>query len=315
MEAPGVIDHRRQSRFSDPRDHARLLDSIPPEPAVVATVARNLNVHYRAHLHELPENTRPDVDVRWLSERLRIDQGRNGNTPLDHDRNLANRVQGCCRDFTLFCVAVLRHHGVLARSRVGFAPYLVDGWFVDHVIPEYWDDAQGRWRVFDSEVADCTDLPGGVDPLDVRLGSDFITAARAWREHRTAGRDLADFGVSPDLPALAGSAFVRNYVVHELAHRFGDELLLWDTWGTMTDESQRPLPDIDLIDVASMLLLASDGGDVTAEEEASARYRSDVRLHPSGLVERHSPFPGQQPVHESIDHPPADANRNAQGNP
>lgn len=303
METPGVVDYRCQSRFSDPRDHARLLESVPTEPAALAAVSRNVNVHYRTHMDELPWNTRPDVHARWLSERLRIDQERNESAPLADTRKLEARVQGCCRDFTLFCVAVLRHHGIPARSRIGFATYLADGWFVDHVIPEYWDNSQGRWRAFDSEVADLTDLPGGMNPLDVHLGSDFMTAAQAWREHRAEGRDLANFGVSPDLRELVGPGFVRNYVVHELAHRFGDELLLWDRWGTMAEESQQPLPDIALIDAVSALLIASDGGDAAAEEEALVRYRSDVRLHPEDLIERDSPFPGQEPVHESIGHP------------
>lgn len=293
---PDLDAYAEHSCFSDPGAYAGLVDAVPTDLAELSAVARNTTIHYRVHMDELPEATCPDIDARWLSSRLRIDQERHHGKPLAEPREPAARVQGCCRDFTLFCVGVLRQHGIPARSRIGFAPYFGDGWYFDHVIPEYWDG--GHWHVFDSEVAHRTDLPGGVDPLDVHLGSDFITASQAWHAYRNGEDDLSTFGVAPDLPYLSGPTFVRNYVVYELAHRFGDELLLWDVWGVITDDGD-PSP---LIDTVAELLLRADAGDSGAETQAHDLYRSDPRLNPNGTVLRYSPFDAP-PVEESLDRP------------
>jgi Transglutaminase-like superfamily len=122
---------------------------LPIDPEALSAVARNIIVHYRASGHELPTETRGDINARWLEAILTADQSRH-RKPFDHPRPPTERVQGCCRDHTLFCVGVLRSNGIPARSRVGFAGYFVDGWHHDHVIVEAWLD--GRWRRFDPEV-------------------------------------------------------------------------------------------------------------------------------------------------------------------
>jgi hypothetical protein len=84
-------------------------------------------VHYRDAEDRLPMETRPDIHIRWLSVILDIDQQRHGTT-LSKPRDESTRVQGCCRDHTLFCVGVLRQHGIAARSRVGDELLLWDDW-------------------------------------------------------------------------------------------------------------------------------------------------------------------------------------------
>ena len=63
------------------------------------------------------------------------------------------RVIGCCREFaTLFC-AILRHKGVPARSRCGFATYFTPpGYYDDHWICEYWDSDEERWVKVDPQL-------------------------------------------------------------------------------------------------------------------------------------------------------------------
>lgn len=121
-----VIDHAAHSPYSDPGTYAELLSALPTDPAELSAVARNLIVHYRASGHELPEATRHEVNSRWVEQILAADPGRHP-WPLDRPREVAGRVQGCCRDHTLFCVAGLREHGVPALSRVGFAGNLRRG--------------------------------------------------------------------------------------------------------------------------------------------------------------------------------------------
>lgn len=285
-----VIDHAAHTPYSDPGRHADLVAALPVDPAALSAVARNVIEHYRASGHELHEANLREVNSRWLERILDADQSRHP-APLAAPREPATRVPGCCRDHTLFCVAAMRTHGVPARSRVGYAGYFIDGWQSDHVIVEAWID--GRWRHFDSEL----EAPrGGVpDPLDIPTdepgGRGFVTAAAAWAAYRRGDLDAEHHGVDPSVPVHRGPRFVFDEVIYEVAHRFGDELLLWDAWGRI-GEPGTPVSDDDAtwMDGVAELLLAADAGDLDAERTLLGRYRDDAGLHPGETVVQASPF-------------------------
>jgi hypothetical protein len=252
-------------------------------------MSRNVVAHYRAQASELPESSRPDVSLRWIEAVLATDQDRN-RAPLTAERQVADRVEGCCRDHALLAVAALRHHGVPARSRVGFATYLSPTWNGDHVIVEAWLD--GRWRRFDPEFQE--PLPNLADPTDISHGPDspFLTAANVWLGHRAGSLDVTRFGVAEGL-GIGGDWFVYGYVIAEVAHRFGDELLLWDLWGAMSDDlAQAPAENLVLIDEVAELLIRADQGDLETEEVLLSCYRDDERLHPGRSVRSVSPYGG-----------------------
>jgi Transglutaminase-like superfamily len=280
-----AVDYAAHSAYSDPGRWGRLLDEAPTDVAALSELARNVIAHYRAQAGELPESTRHEVDLRWLEDILAADQSRNPAS-LAAERPIERRVQGCCRDHTLFCVGVLRHHGIPARSRVGFASYFREGWNHDHVIVEVERD--GRWTRFDPELE-----PAGFpfDPHDMDAGPDapFRTAAEVWQGHRAGRLDVETFGVDPDLP-IRGEWFVRSYVLSQLAHRYKDEVLLWDGWGVMGPEAEEGTNE--LADEIAALLVAADAGDEAAEAKLLERYRADDRLHPGDTIESFSPVRG-----------------------
>ena len=281
-----VAGYATQSPYSDPGRHTRLLDDVPPTPEAVSAMARNVVVHYQASGVELPAATRPDVDLRWVEAIFETDQRRH-HAPLARERPVAARVQGCCRDHSLLAVAALRHHGVPARTRVGFASYLFASWNYDHVVVEIW--SEGRWRRFDPEVTEA--LPVLADPTDIPRSPDgpFLTAAEVWLGHRAGRLDVTRFG-APEHAALQGVPFVHAKVVCELAHRLRDELLLWDRWGAMDPlRFDAPPRDVDLVDEIATLLVSADDGDASAERALLDRYREDSRLHPGSLVHCISP--------------------------
>jgi transglutaminase superfamily protein len=184
---------------------------------------------------------------------------------LTAPRPQRHRVVGCCRDFTLLTVAALRHQRVPARSRVGFASYFDQDFHCDHVVAEYWNGQ--RWVLVDAQLEPTPTLPFDTCDIPHLVGTNpssttpFATAAQVWTAYRRGLLDIERFGVSPDHP-LRGGWFVRNYVLHELAHRQRDELLLWDVWGAMATDLDR---DLDLIDQVATLLIAADDGDSSAE--------------------------------------------------
>lgn len=276
-------DYAQQSAYSDPGKYAALLDPLPTEIRELTAVVRNVLVHYRAAGIVFEGKRLAEIDNRWVENILATDQSRH-NAPLSEPREKYERVAGCCRDFTLLTVAALRHRGVPARSRVGFAEYFRSDFGTDHVIVEYWNG--DRWVFVDAELEAGEQWP--FDPADIPylVGATpestpyFRTAAQAWVAFRRGEIDADRYGVDADLP-YRGDWFVRNYVIAELAHRQRDELLLWDNWGAMAPDLSG---DLQLIDDIAALLLAADDGDAAAEQELSERYAADPALHPGKRV-------------------------------
>ncbi|MEL6985749.1 MAG: transglutaminase domain-containing protein [Actinomycetota bacterium] len=295
MTPSAALDHAIHTAFSDPGRHRDRVEQLPTDVAGLSAVARNVIVHYRASGHELPTSSRDDINARWLEGILDIDADRHPSG-LAEERAPTERVQGCCRDHTLFCVGALRQHGIPARSRVGFAGYFVDGWHHDHVIVEAWLD--GRWHRFDPEVDAPT--PALAAPEDMHWdeldGTGFVTAAQVWAAYRAGDLDPATYGVDPDIPLFAGPRFVFDEVIYEVAHRFGDELLLWDGWGRIGEPgSPVSAEDAEWLDPVAELLLAADGGDIEAEQRLLAHYRADDGLHPGPMIQQASPY-GDPPI-------------------
>jgi hypothetical protein len=283
---PTVELYARHSPYTDPGEFAPLLDALPTDPEELGMAARNVITHYRSGF-ELPEERRDEVHSRWVRQILQTDQLRHP-TPLLAGREYMERVFGCCRDHTLFCVATLRQHGIPARSRVGFAGYVMEDFFADHVVVEVWTGQ--RWRRFDPEQSPDRD---DFDMFDLPTGprAPFATAAEIWLEARAGRIDPLGYGIYPGSP-IGGLRFIRDYVIRELAHRQREELLLWDEWGAMTlpvDETVR------LIDEVAVLLVAADAGDASAEHELERHYDSDDRLNPRSRVTQLSPY-GLAPV-------------------
>ncbi|WP_034622878.1 transglutaminase-like domain-containing protein [Cellulomonas sp. URHE0023] len=277
---PSLEDYASQSPFSDPGPHAGLLAGLPTDTASVQQAACNAIIHYRGGAEWLFDGQAEDIDLRWLSDILRVTQERS-TSPLTQSRPAHQQVAGCCRDHTLFAISVLRQHGIPARSRVGFSAYFRPGFHHDHVVAERWDG--GRWVRFDPELSD-PDWPFDTHDLATGVGAPFETAAEVWLAHRS-GADVSTYGVDPSLPHLCGSSFVREYVVVELAHRQRDELLLWDMWGDTLPDTPRSAAELDaLADGIAALLVAADAGDETAEKELEERYTSDPRLRPERVV-------------------------------
>jgi hypothetical protein len=161
----------------------------------------------------------------------------------------------------------------------------------------------GRWRRFDSEVEEPrAGLPTPMDipPATTHASPSFVTAAQVWAAYRAGDLDPETYGVDPDVPVFRGERFIFDEVIHEVAHRFGDELLLWDGWGRI-GEPGSPVNDDDAawLDEVAALLLAADDGDLTAEQRLLDRYRSDDGLHPGSTIMQASPF-GDPPVPVSL---------------
>ncbi|MFK4086468.1 transglutaminase domain-containing protein [Kribbella sp. NPDC020789] len=273
----------RHSAFSDPGRHGRLLGALSGIEEICTAVS-NLVLHYRAEAHLLRDDRRDEINSRWISTILDLDQARHPGPLLD-PRPPGDRVAGCCRDHSLLAVAALRQQGTPARTRVGFAGYFPGPpcFRGDHVVAEWWNGT--RWRRFDPELElgsrsfDVRDLPTGE-------GAPFETAAEVWTGYRAGRLDAARYGVAPN-SELSGPGFIRMYVTMELLHRYGHEALLWDEVGT-------GITDTDADEIAQLLLNA-DAGDLLAEAQLEQRLQTDPALRPAPTVTQLSPY-GDPPI-------------------
>jgi hypothetical protein len=236
--APDARDfYASQSDFSTPGTLTPLYAGLPSDPAELARIARGLIIHrlegdllgYAAPRDRLHN----DAETRYVDDILRIIVDRDG-APLTRPRAFDDRFVGICRDFSLLFCSFLRHTGVPARTRSGFADYFGDDAFrVDHMVTEYWDERRG-WVLADAQLAGPRIVEAfGVDfdPMDVPRDR-FLVAGAALREIREGRADPRLFGIPlPDGRLLAGEWFVIGNVRLDLAALNKVETLLWDVWG------------------------------------------------------------------------------------
>ncbi|MFD3615063.1 transglutaminase domain-containing protein [Streptomyces sp. NPDC058676] len=240
-----------QSDFSDPGALAHHYASLPDDPAELARVVRDLMIHRvegEAFGYAISQDRlHNDAETRYVDDILRIVVERD-DAPLAQRRPPRDRFVGVCRDFTLLHCSFLRHRGVPARLRSGFADYFrADGFHCDHVVTEYWDEKRGTWLLADAQLADpalLDDLNVDFDPMDVPR-ERFLVAGEAWRAIRERGADPDTFGLHPPQEGpLHGERFVAGNIRLDLAALNKVETLLWDVWGEDEDgQPGRPLSE------------------------------------------------------------------------
>ncbi|GAA3812615.1 hypothetical protein GCM10022403_052890 [Streptomyces coacervatus] len=288
-----------QSVFSDPGDLAHHYAGLPPDPAQLARVARDLTIHRLedkqfGHTHPT-DRLHNDAETRYIDDILRILIGRNG-APLSRRRDVRDRFVGTCRDFTLLHVSLLRHAGVPARLRSGFADYFgSNGFHCDHVVTEYWDEERG-WLFADAQLADrrVTDYwQVDFDPMDVPRDR-FLVAGEAWRAIRERGADQRTFGLHPpEEGPFWGERFVAGNIRLDLAALNKVETLLWDVWGEDEGEPGEPLPESSREFYDGVAPVVS--GDVSVDA-ARKLFTEDDTLRTPKTVTCYAPFNGPSRV-------------------
>jgi len=169
-EVPGPL-----TGFDD--DLGRHLAALPVDPVDICRVVQSLVVLPElASTVGMPEERHGERNIRPASRLLSRLQELDA-TPVQEPRPPAHRVVGTCRHFAVLACAFLRHRGVPARARCGFATYFVPGKYVDHWIVEHWRPSDNRWVRVDAEVLD---LGVVVRPDDLADG-EFLTGGEAWK--------------------------------------------------------------------------------------------------------------------------------------
>ena len=271
-----------QSAFSDPGVFAPRYAGLPAEPVRLAEAARGLMIHRLegpVFGYEIPQDRlHRDAETRYVDEILRIILDRD-DAPLHRPRAIADRFVGVCRDFALLLCSFLRHFGVPARLRIGFADYLGPaGFHYDHVVTEYWDAERG-WRAGGRAAAR---PPGRRRPRD-RLrpyGRAPRPVPRLRRRLAARPRGRGRPGHLRAARRVAGEWWFPRNVRLDLAAVNRAETLLWDWWGpdpgpfgAMTDAVR------ELFDEAALLT-----GDEVPFAAARERFTARDDLRPPRTV-------------------------------
>jgi Transglutaminase-like superfamily len=269
-QAEALRFYSAHSAPSDPGVHAGLLREIPPDIPAICSAAGGLVIHFR--LDDLAgagvtTDRMSEVDTRYaeaiFSRLLEMDE-----RALGERRAPADRMVGCCRDFTLIFLSIARTLAVPARGRVGFASYLFPEVSNDHEIAEVWDRDQARWRLVDPQIS-----PGHLDPNDgVEIDPTdvprdrFLVAGAAWDRCQREELNPEAFVVHPDIEVeyLRGWRYLAHNLVLDLATLNKVEILLWDVWGLAGEALGRPLEgeDAALLDRVAGLSRAPDFAEV-----------------------------------------------------
>ncbi len=165
--------------------------------------------------------------------------------------------------------AILRHHGIPARARCGFAGYFIPNHYEDHWVCEYWDAARCRWVLVDAQLDElqCGKLSVRFDPTDVPR-DQFLVGGRAWQLCRRGQADPEIFGIFD----MHGLWCVRGNLVRDVASLNKMELLPWDSWGIIeAREADLSAEDLALLDRVAELTY----GDMPEFDEVRLLYERD----------------------------------------
>lgn len=292
MTDADVLDfYRRHSPVTDPRGRGYLFDDLPSDLPSLVRVVQGLFVHTLATgLYGLPEGgDEPDDRVRMVRDMLAAILDRQ-DAPLTVEREPGRRLVGNCRHPAVLLVAMLRHKGIPARKRVGFARYLPGPLSCIHEIAQCWDAGEGRWRLVDpgndeaiiasqrAYFATAGQPHRAVyDTLDL-TPEDFILAGTAWRACRDGSADPGDFGYGDN----AGTSWLRITVLQDLDALNKAELNSYDSWGgpLAGQPDSSPAVEVRYLDRAETTPAEARFLDQSAELTADPdRYFRDLRRH------------------------------------
>ncbi len=246
--------------MTDPGEYGPLIDDLPPDIPSLVRAVQGLFIHpLITGLYEvdLTSIQRKEVNIRPVREMLRLMSSLDAK-PLSEARPANERVVGNCRDHaTLFC-SMLRHKGIPARVRVGFATYLGGDLNADHWVTEYWSESAGRWVLVDPQIDERQRKAFGIqfDTLDMTQ-EQFMTASRTWTAIQAGQAKSGNFGHSRH---ARGISFVRTSLVQELAALNKVEVLPWDSWWDLTNkgDSEVSLEERNLLDQIALYTLDPD---------------------------------------------------------
>ena len=256
--------------------HAALIEGLPRDVGALVSLLQGLVIHEHmafAHGFEIPPERRGESNIRgverMLDALLALD-----SRPLTQRRPVDKRLVGVCAHYTALLVAVLRAQGVPARARYGFGGYFNAPYFEEHVVCEYWNAAEGRWVLVDTQFDELWGSRLGIehDVLDLPR-ERYLVAGDAWAQCRAGEADASRFGIF--VGELRGLWYIAGEIIRDLAALNKREMLPWDAWGAQPRPGEALAPALRAF-FDSLAALSRDP--VACFAELRRLYSEDERL-------------------------------------
>jgi len=236
--------YTKQGAITDPQEYYYFIEQQPDNVEQICESISSLVLNdflYSIHCLQIPDLCSGDVNIRSIKEKLtEINQRAQCN---EFKKENDSHSLGNCRDISLILCAILRHKGIPARLRSGFATFFNPMKKFDHWICEYWNEEKCNWdridgwmyqikkfrdKLPDEYAKGFSDL--GLNPLwlDSKF---FITGAEAWKKCRNGEDEFKNYGTYQE--GLEGEWFVRDNMIRDLFCMIKTEPLPWDCWGIM----------------------------------------------------------------------------------
>jgi len=273
------------SLMTDPREHTTLFSGLPDELPSLCKIVQGLLIHdgwAGSYGVSIPPERAGEPSIRMVADKLVRIQELDGR-PLTQARHPEQRMVSICRDFALLLTALLRHKGIPARTRFGFATYFFPAGgeqaYADHVITEYWHAGDQRWVLVDPQLDElqCGAIQAAFNPHDIPREL-FLTGGMAWQRCQKGEVDPNRFGFYPD---FVGLWYVKGHLARDFAALNKVEMQCWDYWGLFERrDMDLTEDDLALLDQAAELSLAGN----EAFDELRALYLKDMRLRVPAVV-------------------------------
>ncbi|MCK4941083.1 transglutaminase domain-containing protein [candidate division WOR-3 bacterium] len=272
---PDIVNYYRQPGvMTEPGEYSHLLGDLPKGIPDLCKTVQGVILHIfwsEAYGVKLSEERKKEVNLRKV-ERMLARIVELDKQPINVARDPEMRVVGNCRDYSVLLCALLRHNGMAARARCGFATYFTRDKYEDHWICEYWNGEEKRWVRVDAQLdsLQVAYLKIDFNPHDLPAGK-FLSGGEAWQLCRSGELD-------PDLCGIfdmKGLWFVQGDLVRDFMALNKLEVLPWDCNEFMGGSDVEVSPeDYQLLDKIAELITNGNA----AFSETRLLYESNERL-------------------------------------
>ena len=251
--------YRTHSTWTNPGQHQAMFDGIPNEISSIVESVQGVLIHgglvwlYELNPTKAQDNgfeIRKTEDLLWRINSL-------DNADFSIHRPKEKRLLVNCRQFAVLTCSILRHKGIPARARAGYALYTWGrGKYENHWICEYWNRDEQRWIHVDAQIDAQQKKLMHIDfnTLDMPRGK-FVTAGEGWQRYRNGKVKVEAFGLGgKDGWNAIGWEMVMPNVTCDIMALNKMELLPWDVnpyW--VKKEAEMAPEDTALIEKAAIL--------------------------------------------------------------
>jgi hypothetical protein len=212
VENKNIGFYRQYSFYTNPGEYEPMYANLPDSLTEICKLIKSQLIHPIADLPQyrdlIPED-RSCEDLKYPTVQT-ILAGLKSYNPdgLIPDRKPVDRLVISCRYHAILLASILKHQGVPARVRYGFANYLYPKYHIYHVICQVWNNNEKRWMLVDPD-RQMIDFPS----------RQFEFAGDVWIKNQQGKLDPNTYGV----PNWWGLHPILDVLCHDLASVLGNE--------------------------------------------------------------------------------------------